>query len=149
MKNGTYYIVIFNNRWFYEIDPSDNFENFDIDDFQLFLGALFADGQTFIIRTESMLNNPSEILFAFNYLSGSLLPNKVIIPNNPNPKLIYPTEPGSSLYTSDFDQYMGLYNEWDDIIEYFKDNFLFSVPIRPDKASVWLAECEKAGINNF
>ncbi len=71
------------HRWYYTLDydeATNGFKNFNMDDFKLFLSALIADGQTFIIRTEQMrINNiQNKILFSFNFWKNKILPSEII-----------------------------------------------------------------------
>lgn len=81
------------NDRFFELDPS-KYEEFD---FHKFLGALIADHQLFIVRTEGMAKN--EILFAFGFLQGAVLPQDVVIarsgakPGERNLGLIFTNNP--------------------------------------------------------
>ncbi|MHA1251912.1 MAG: hypothetical protein ACTSRP_18130 [Candidatus Helarchaeota archaeon] len=74
-----------NSRYF-EIsydDATGNVRSFDLDDFKLFLGALLADAQTFIIRTAADHEGNStmganEVLFAFNFFCNRLEPSNIV-----------------------------------------------------------------------
>jgi len=76
------------NRRYFELsyNPETNdFENFDLNDYKKFLGALLVDKQTFIIRPEWMWDTPehldqyrNKILFAFNFWTPKLKAQDII-----------------------------------------------------------------------
>lgn len=81
------------NRNYFELqyNPDTNdFVDFELNDFKKFLGALLVDKQTFIIRTEGMWDTSQhleqyrgQVLFAFNFWTPRLRPEDIVGCRNP------------------------------------------------------------------
>lgn len=133
-----------NNR-FFEID-SDRLDLFDSENngFIKFIGALFADSQTFFIRTKSM--NKGEILFCFSLLLEQLTPQEILShPSHANWFVPFETEP--SIYNVDI--FNELQTQWSRIMASLKTHSLYSLARKPSSYASWLLYYELSRIAQF
>ena len=132
------------NKWYFEIDSSDNFKNFDAREFIIFLGAIIADGQMFLIRGFDEMGRflpQGEFIFIGSLLNNHISLSDLSLDFTPSSKFVYPVLPGYSLYYSD-----ELTQEWFEICEQFSQIRCQ----RPRKISDWIRKLDSAGINeNF
>ena len=137
------------NKWYFEIDASNNFENFDINEFVIFLGAIIADGQMFLIRgfnKEGDFLPQGEIIFIGSLLNKDISLDDLLLDFTPSSRFVYPVLPGYSLYYSDESYNDELTQEWFKIREQFSQIRCQ----RPRKISDWIRKLDSAGINeNF
>ena len=137
----------YNNR-FFEIDP-DKFHLFNDPDngFIKFLGALFADYQSFIIRTDGMDSN--KVIFAFSILLGSLMPSDIIsMPYHPSWFRPFDIE-NEVLEPWDILTYLAWKSKWDSIINTLKREGKPLIPQKPSKFLTWLVAYKNAFIEDF
>jgi len=131
------------NILYHELDPSD-FNSFD---FQLFLGALLTDLQTFIVKTPpnpdgSPSMSKNEIIFAFSILGNEILPHDIIIP----PSSIKAVRPGfKTLFTRNL-EYNYWMTYWNSVINSFKNSGTFVGLHRFENLNDWLECCRRAGV---
>ncbi|KKN01977.1 hypothetical protein LCGC14_1122320, partial [marine sediment metagenome] len=139
-----------NNKWYYEFDASDDFDHIDIKEFQVFLGALFADGQSFIIRaqdTSGNFMNRNEIIFAFNAYQD-LLPENFVGPKLiTSTKYAYPSFQNEHLIAQNNVYYNQLTVQWRAILAQLNENNRVH---QPRYIWDWIQACIRIGIDeNF
>ncbi len=137
------------NSWYYELDASD-FDNFDILQFQIFLGALFADGQTFIIRSFDESGNfadRNDIVFGFNAFQREIFPENIVAPLGNTYKFVFPVNSGTELFTSDEAYYNELQARWQVILSKLNSNTRCH---KPRYVTSWIKLCDQVCIDkNF
>ena len=120
-----------NNYFYYEIDPN-NVDSFSLEDFRIFLGALFADHQGFFVRIDGL--NKGEFLFAFD-LFGSLSEEDIAIPSSR-----YSLRPYSSATPLIFinpTAQSDLSNKWNSIISSLRNDNLLATIHRYNNINDW------------
>ena len=106
------------NKWYYEIDP-DNLNEFSIEHYKIFLGALFADHQGFFVRTEDM--QAGEFLFAFD-AQGVIEEKDIIIADSTYRR---PATPSNPLFFSlPWHKYVALEEKWNAIVKGWKNSYM-------------------------
>ena len=103
-----------------------------------------ADSQAFTVRTapirqgDQMIStmDRNDILFAFSFTLGALLPEQLIPRTLKEQRKVTkaPVLPGEILKTYDLDIYNELYQEWQKILQFFKEEGLYGVAHRYDKS---------------
>lgn len=129
-----------NDQRYYDLDP-DHLNNFD---FHLFLGALLADHQTFIIRKVGMEKN--EVLFAFSLLDFDLLLETITSTTE-----MGVARPGfrslGGLFTSDISDYHELSEQWFNIQRFmWMSNIMNGFSRVPATIGDWRDICRSSGV---
>jgi len=130
--------------------------------FVKFLGALFGDGQTFIVRTAPIMDSEGDmiptmdkgkILYAFNLFEAFTVEEiESILSHNfkDSRKWFNPTErPDTFLEVSNREACERLGENWQRIIDMLREESGLTPCPRSDKYSLWLKDYNDARIPNY
>lgn len=135
-----------NDMWF-DLDE-DSLDQFD---FHLFLGALLADHQMFILRFApnpdgSSRMEKNEILFAFSFLINDLDPNNIIISTTLEVKPGFRKKGQPPHLFTQNPEYEKLKLYWHFIVEQFKKNNVFYGIHKFNDIQDWRSSCVNGGV---
>jgi len=133
------------NSRFFTLDP-DHLDQFN---FHLFLGALLADNQIFIVRAGIDSNgNPlmwkNEILFAFSFLTKDIFPELILRHKERAEKPSWAEYNNGFLYPHNLDEYIILNQLWSNVQESFIENQVFITSHRFNSHTDWYRACTMA-----
>jgi len=126
-------------------------ENLDQFDFHLFLGAMLADNQVFIVRAGIDSNgNPlmwrNEILFAFSFLTKDIFPDSILSDKTNAERPSWAEFNNGLLYPHNLNEYIILNELWSKVQENFIKNQVFISSHKFKSHLDWYRACIIAGL---